>query len=225
MMHGIEGIGKTSFAACIPGAVFIPTEEGCNDLDVSRFAVVKSTADFYQCVRELLTEEHEFTWAVVDTIDWLERIIHEEAASAMGVSDIASVDYGKGWAKVTPIWRDVIASLDALRDKGISILLLAHSQPVTFKDPDGDDYDRYEPRLHKHASAALVEWCDEVFFAGFRTITKKTGESFGKKTNKAVGEGERVVFTNRSKPTAIAKNRLNMPAEIPLDFESYSRYL
>jgi hypothetical protein len=84
-------------------------------------------------------------------------------------------------------------------------------------------YDRYSPRLHKHAAALITEWCDAVLFASrkFRTQTEETG--FGRKRTiaHAVGKdgGERVLRTIGG-PSCVAKNRYNLDSELPLEWNA-----
>jgi len=44
------------------------------------------------------------------------------------------------------------------------VVLIAHSKVERFEDPESAPYDRYSPRLHKHAGALICEWCDAVLF-------------------------------------------------------------
>ena len=106
----------------------------------------------------------------------------------------------------------------------MAIVLIAHVRVQRFEDPESTAYDRYAPRLHKHASALLVEWVDAVLFATrkFRTETEDAG--FGRERTIAapVGAdgGERIVRTVGS-PTCVAKNRFGLPAELPLEWAAF----
>ena len=51
----------------------------------------------------------------------------------------------------------------------MNIILIAHSKVEKYNNPEGEDYDRYSPKLNKHASLYLQEWAAEVFFANFKT--------------------------------------------------------
>ena len=75
--------------------------------------------------------------------------------------------------------------------------------------------------MHKLASALIQEWCDEVLFAGYRVHTKETDEGFGRKGTKGVGTGERILRTCE-RPAHVAKSRLNLPSELPLDWQEYA---
>ena len=46
----------------------------------------------------------------------------------------------------------------------LMIFLIAHAKVEKFENPEAPAYDRYSPRLHKHASAIITEWCDAVLF-------------------------------------------------------------
>jgi len=74
--------------------------------------------------------------------------------------------------------------------------------------------------LHKEAAPILYEWCDEVLFATYRVSTIKREEGFGQTRTRAVGSGERVVYTCEA-PTHQAKRRIDLPDPMLLDFSAY----
>lgn len=228
LMYGVEGSGKTTWASEAPNPVFLATEEGTNDLDVARFPQCTSTDDVVTYLGQLYDEDHSFKTVVIDTVDWLERIIHREVVEAHGggIETVGEISYGRGYDKSVAPLQLVMSGLDALRrNRGMHCILIAHSECKRHEDPEREGYDRHQPKLHHKAANLLVEWCDEVFFAGFQTYTKLAGESFGKEIHKAVGEGERIVYTNRAKPTAIAKNRLGLPNHLPMSWAAFAEYL
>jgi hypothetical protein len=70
----------------------------------------------------------------------------------------------------------------------------------------------------------VQEWCDEVLFATFRVYTKQTDEGFDRKRTQGIGTGERIIRTVE-RPAHVAKNRLNLPEEMPLDWDVYAKQL
>jgi len=44
LLYGTEGIGKSTFAAQAPNPIFIPTEDGLNEIDCASFPMAKNTA-------------------------------------------------------------------------------------------------------------------------------------------------------------------------------------
>jgi AAA domain len=219
LVYGVQGVGKTTFGASSERPVFIPTEDGLAGIDCECFPLARSLGDVFAAIGGLLNEEHGFRTIVVDSLDWLERLIWDDVCGEFGVKYLEKADggYGKGYTYTLPRWRDVLDGLDALRDRrGMAVILIAHAKAEKFQTPENTAHDRFAPRLHKLASALVQEWCDEVFFATYSAITDpgriKSGEL-----------PERVMRTCEG-PTHVAKNRLNMPPELPLEWAAYQYY-
>jgi hypothetical protein len=218
VLYGPHGIGKTSFGAAAPGAILLPFEEGRGRLEVPAFPLVKSWDDAMEALGTLYTEQHEFGTAVVDTLDWLEPIVWAETCRRNKWADIEEPGFGKGYVAADEVWREFFEGLLALRrDKGMSVILLAHCEIKQFTSPDSEPYDRYQIKLQKRAAALVQEWADAVFFTNFRVYTSKTKLSKDKEHTRGVGTGERVLYTEE-RPSHYAKNRYGLPHEMPLDY-------
>jgi hypothetical protein len=128
-----------------------------------------------------------------------------------GVKNIEDVGFGKGYNAALDRWRDMLSRLDTLRDRrGMNVILLAHSWIKTFRNPEGDDFDRYELKLHAKTSGLIKEWSDAVLFAAYETLTA-TDKS---KRTRGISTGARIVHTER-RAAFDAKNRFELPAELP----------
>ena len=122
-------------------------------------------------------------------------------------------------------WRKVISLLQELRDKrGMMVILVAHAKVERFEDPENAAYDRYTPRLHKHAASLIAEWVDAVLFANkkFRVTKENAGFNGERAIAAPIGAdgGERIIRTVGS-PACIAKNRYGLPSEIPLSWQAF----
>jgi len=234
LLYGVHGIGKSTWAAQAPNCLFLNLEDGLDDIDCQRTEHIKalqpdalvSGPSVNEVLIHLATEEHDFKTLAVDSIDWLEGLIHAQVARDAGKDSIADIGFGKGYEAALKYWDDFILKLDWLRkEKGMQIILLAHSAIVKHSDPETDSFDRYQPALHKTASAMLQEWCDEVLFASYRVFVRKEELGFNKERGIAVGDGERYI---RTKETAacLAKNRLgkDTPAEIGFSWAEYAKW-
>lgn len=221
MMYGIEGVGKSSSAAAAPAPIFIQTEDGLGEIDCDRFPLAENFRQVIDCLGELYTEEHKFRTVVIDSLDWLERLIWAEVCRKKNFENIEDIGYQKGYAFALTYWREVLSGLDAIRNqRGMGVVLIAHSKIEKFENPEADNYDRYSPRLHKLASALVQEWSDAVLFATYRVDTVTSDESFNRKKAKGVGEGLRILRTT-AKPAHVAKNRFGLPDELPLTGEMF----
>ncbi|MBX3452482.1 MAG: AAA family ATPase [Planctomycetaceae bacterium] len=223
---------NTTFGAMAPEPVFIQTEDGLANIEAPRFPLAESFDDAMAAVLALYSEAHDFQTVVVDSADWLEQLIWKEVIRRRPTTergrDVTSIeDYGfaKGYTYALELWREVLDGLSALRnERKMMVILIAHSKIERFENPETDAYDRYSPRLNKHASALIQEWCDEVLFATYKVHTKQTDEGFDKTRTRGIGTGDRILRTTE-RPAHMAKNRLGLPEEMPLDFRAYAEYL
>ena len=130
---------------------------------------------------ELETQQHDYQTVAIDSLDWLERLVWDHVCRRESTATIEKVGggYGKGYTLALDYWRKLIDKLGNLhRDRGMMIFLIAHAKVEKFEDPEAPAYDRYSPRLHKHASAIITEWCDAVLFATKRFVTRTEESGF-----------------------------------------------
>ena len=229
LLYGVEGIGKTTFGANAPSPFLLQTEDGLGLLDVPTSGLCKSHAEVLGWLSALATEEHEYKTLVVDSLDWLQDLIWAQTLidnptdeKGRPVANIEDYGFGKGFGLAQAVWDNFIAALNYLRDaKGMTVILIAHTEVRKFNDPTSEPYDRFSVKLHKAANAKLREWSDCVLFANYRVATTSSEEGFGKKKVRAIGSGERLLFTEE-RPSHYAKNRYALPAELPLDWRTLS---
>lgn len=226
LVYGTEGIGKSTLAAQTPQPIFIQTEDGLGEINCCKFPLAQSFAEVSTALEELQREKHDFQTLVIDSLDWLERLIWDAVCQDFGVKSIEKVDggYGKGYIHALQPWRKLLEQLSVLhRERAMVILLIAHAKVEKFDDPESSPYDRYSPRLHKHAAALVTEWCDGVLFATRKIRTQTEEAGFGRKrtTAHAIGKdgGERVLRTIGG-PSCVAKNRYDLDGELPLDWNA-----
>jgi len=225
MLYGTHGVGKSTFGAMAEKPIFITTEDGLAEIDCDNFPLATSYGDVLSALSELYSAEHDYQTVVIDSLDWLERLIFEEVCRKRGVESIEDIGYAKGYTFALTQWREILEGLDALRnDRNMQVILIAHARIEKFENPETESYDRYTPRLNKHASALIQEWCDEVLFATYRIHTKQTDEGFNRKRTQGIGTGERILRTTE-RPAHVAKNRLNLPDELPLDYRVYAAHV
>lgn len=219
MVYGVEGIGKSTFAAGAPDPIFILTEDGLGSLDVEHFPIATSLDNVMDAIGALYAEDHPYKTVVLDSLDWLEAIIHREMEAKHDAKDLA---YGKGAMIAAQQWRDVLDGLNALRnDKQMTVILLAHNTIKRFDSPEVEPFDRYQPKLQERSNAVVREWVDAVMFANYKTIVKKDDVGFNKTVARGISSGERMLFTTE-RPAYMAKNRYSLPDSIPLTWESFA---
>jgi hypothetical protein len=225
VLYGTHGIGKSTFAAQAPNPVFIQTEEGLDAINVTAFPLCQSYEEIIDAIGSLAQEDHDFGTVVIDSADWAEQLVHKRVAKDNNVATIDAIGYGRGYKAATDYWKQILEGLDHLRsDKSMQVILLAHTQVKRFDDPLADPYDRYQLDLH-HGSASLIsEWCDILMFANQQYSTVKSDVGFNQKVTRAVGSGNRVLYT-QERPGWQAKSRWPLPDQLPLEYAKFAEAL
>lgn len=224
MLYGVHGIGKSTWASQAPECLIMNLEDGLNDIDCQRTEHLTTIDAVNECLAWLGTQTHQFQTIAIDSVDWLEGIIHAEIARKASKDSIADIGYGAGYKQALKLWDALLFKLDWLRtEKQMGVILLAHCAIKKYQDPEQESYDRYQPALHDTASALLQEWCDEVLFASYRTYLKKEDLGFNKSRGIALGGTERYVRTIET-AAALAKNRLSLPPEIGFSWCEYAQF-
>jgi hypothetical protein len=228
VLHGPEGVGKTTFAAGAPSPVFVGTEDGFGDLDVARLPAPQDWPGLLDYIAMLTNDPHDFRTVVIDTLDHLERLVWEHVRTEYKKPTIEEVGggFGKGYTYAAEEFGRLASALDRLRERRrMHVVALAHSHIKTFKNPDGTDYDRYELRMQKLAAALWKEWPDVLLFATW-DVKVATAEWRQDKAllakGKAADDGRRRLYTTRA-ASHDAKNRYSLPEELDLSWGAFAR--
>lgn len=220
VIYGVEGIGKSTLAASFPDPLFIDTEGSTARMDVKRYPKPTSAAMLWDEIVEVIRTKPCKT-LVIDTFDWAERLIVQNICDSSQKKSITSFGYGDGFVQLEEqVGRYLNLLQDVIDVAGINVVITAHAQIRAFNQPDADNsYDRYEMKLGNKTTAKtsnmLKEWADMVLFCNYKTYVVSKDDK-GKK-HKGTG-GQRVMYTTHS-PAWDAKNRDNLPEELPLSFD------
>jgi len=243
LIHGPEKVGKSTLFAggmvrtangmefdlsSAPNPIFVRTEDGLGGLDVDAFPLAESYQDVLDALAVLSTEEHDYKTVVIDSADWLERIIHEKVCDDDSVKSIelAGGGYGKGYTVATSHWREILQALDYLnKRRGMIVGIICHSNVVTFNDPESEPYDRYEMKLHQPkkgtgAKDMLSEWADIIGFANRKIHVAEKQTTSGQKVARGVAPHGLNKLNLIAAPGYVAGNRFNLPQTIDLSWDA-----
>jgi hypothetical protein len=234
LLYGVDGIGKSTFAANAPAPIFTQTEDRLAHIDCAKFPVCKTFEDALATIKVLLTEDHEYKTHVTDSADWLEKLIHQKILKDHNEESIISnekgspLGFGRGYIMAEDHFRKYVSGLEALRlRKNMQIIIIAHAQIRKFDDPMRPSYDQYRPNLHERIMNMLLQWVDCAFFANFDTSVV-TEKDVMKEKRKGIGGVNRIMYT-QERPAFEAKNSYDLPPEMPLDYgkfvEHYKKWL
>jgi hypothetical protein len=224
VIAGPGKIGKTTFASMAPNAIGILTEDGADAVDANAFPLATTLEDVYSAIKTLLTEEHEFQSVFIDSLDWLEPLLHAHVCAANKWVNIEAPGYGKGYIAAAEEWRTLLSGLEALRQqRNMAVILIAHDKIKHFESPMHDGYDQYVLKLHDRAGALVMEWADVIGWANYQIITTESDAGYGNKEVKARTTGKRILHVEPH-PAHMGGNRFALK-NMPLDWEAFAAAL
>jgi len=232
LLHGGEKVGKSTFMSQGPDPIFIRTEDGLNGINANAFPVSETFEQVVDAVAALMHQEHNYKMVVIDSADWLERLIHEKVCRDDNVKSIelAGGGYGKGYGIALNHWRTLLKNLDYLnKTKKMAVGIICHSIVVSFNDPEHEPYDRYEMKLHQPkkgtgAKDLLCEWADIIGFANAKIYVNKRGDK-GKEVKRGIASGESNKLNLIGSPAFVAGNRYGLPPQLDLNWNDFANAL
>lgn len=217
VVYGEPKVGKSTFASEAPDALFLDLEGGLDALNTSSVSI-ESIKDLDDALEALLQQDHDFKTIVIDSADWLERLIHNHICSnarATSITDKSNgtTAYGNGYVIARNMLAKYLNKLDMLREqKGLAIVIIAHSVIRKMEQPDTESYDSFLIKMHEKASSLLIEWADILAFARLKTIVSPDGKA---------SSGERKLVLSDTKYATVG-NRYGLPKELPLSWGAFS---
>lgn len=221
VLYGVDGVGKNTFAASAPKPIFISIEEkGSDHLNVARLPHANSMGLLTGQLKALGEEKHDYQTAVIDSLDFIEPMIYNQVCKEGNCETIVDYKggYGKGFERARELWRRLLEVYITPLSRKMNVVMIAHCQIKTFADPaQPTGYDRYQLKINEKSVDIIREVVDCVLFATYDiTVVKEKGDKKGR----GVGDGERVMYTER-RPAFDAKNRFDLPFEMPLKWEDF----
>ena len=218
VIYGVEGIGKSTFASKFPNPLFIDTEGSTNHIDAARMDRPKSWNVLIDQVRYVRDHPDVCGTLVIDTADWAEQLCVAEVLTKNQKTGIEEFGYGKGYVFLAEEFAKLLLLLEEVIDRGINVVMTAHAKLRKFEQPDElGAYDRWEMKLQRGTAPIVKEWADMVLFANYKTyVVNVDNQGAQKGKNKAQG-GARVMYTTHH-PCWDAKNRHDLPDELPFEY-------
>lgn len=224
-IYGKPGIGKSTLASNFPSPLFLLTEQsGISGIDA--IEVPLTFSHMWENVKQLLElEEFPYKTIVVDSISKLDsmvvsHILEKESKKTISLTS-ACGGYGAGYLAAQQVHRGFKSLMDRFQDKGVTVIYIAHVAVNTVKPPDNEDYTAYTIVMnHDKSRECYIDDVDCVLFCKQKdlTVSSESGRSLVKSMP------ERIIVTGMDS-VHVSKNRFSMPHEIPMNYESISKYI
>lgn len=217
LLYGPQGIGKTTFAASIPGCVIMPVEDGAHAIDGQQTPRPERWEDAVAIIDSLIADPQGLRALAIDSVSVLQDLAFRSVCEDNQVKSIEALGFGKGYVLAAEKWRDLLDRLSVLRTK-MAVLLIGHGATVRHEDPRLPGYDRLSPRLQSNGKGGgilpmTIEWCDVVACVAYDVMTDVEKAGLKERT-RALGEGERLLYL-QERPAFVAKNRYGLPVSMP----------
>lgn len=228
LMHSQPGWGKTSTFASVPNALFIMAngETGLLTLmnngqvgDVAHYPIVmEEWVDVLLAVQEVNLSQHPYKMLVIDTFTGAIKLAEKLVCKTKYNDDMGKFAAfgGDASAKETLVHvSQMMGVLRAIANKGITVVLLCHSELKKVKNPDGLDWDTWTPSMHKVLWGEVSRLCDIVLFGYNEVFVEANGANgpggASKVTRGKAKSSNTQMIRAAWSPTAEAKNRHGMP--------------
>jgi hypothetical protein len=197
-------------------------------------AELQTYDDVMDAVQALYVDDHPFKTLVIDSITTLQKLVFKKTCDAgdekgNAKANIEDFGYGKGYVYSQRYWQEFLDGMNALRaDRGMTIVMIAHSKIERFDDPESVSYDRYEIDLHAKAVGTIEREMDAILLLKQDVAIKAEEKGFSKE--RAIAQGGSLIWINtRGKPAFVAKNRYGLPDKIKFlpgqGYAELSKYL
>jgi len=181
LIYGEPGVGKTSWAAQIPGAYFVKAEEGHKGVSVfgspcgSWDTFLDFCVEIQKGIETGWAGQREIKTVVIDVLDrlydqldvWLcEHKTFVVKGVGQKYESIRHVPYGQGFVEAN---KELLRVLNKVVALGLGLVLICHERVRTIKWR-GEELPKPEPDLVPSAVDAVTGYCDAI---GHFTVEEK----------------------------------------------------
>ena len=165
-IYGQTGVGKSTLANNSDNPCTIDVERGTGSLPISRITEINTWSEFINTTKAFLTKQElqEFKTVIIDTLDYVEILIHKEIADENNKSHISEIGYAKGYETALKLWEELFAVINQIKDSGKNVILICHEQIKKIESPIYGTYDKVSLRLSNKVIPYIHSMVDGLFY-------------------------------------------------------------
>lgn len=210
LIYGAPKIGKSTFCSHADRALFLATEPGLNNLDVFQVPIT-TWEEFCEAVDAVVKGGHQYTTAIVDTIDNAYHFCENWTCRKFGIKHSSDLSFGKGSALVNGEFMRVITKLAS---SPYGLIMTSHAKDKEV-EARGGKYVKTFPTLPESARKAIMGFVDIILFVDVEVENNAAGAVVYK----------RVVRTKPAKEYEAGDRTGLLPETIPLDYQTFANAL
>lgn len=162
-IYGREKVGKTTFGAHLPRALFCNFEVGTNFLSGIRAQNVSKWSDFKLILRQLeQPKAHDFyDTVVIDTVSQAYTLCEEFICAQAGVQKLGDIPYGAGYASCK---KEFESALRKITMAGFGICCICHSEVKKEAGPNDTVIEVVSPAMPSRAADVVNRLVDIIAY-------------------------------------------------------------
>jgi hypothetical protein len=198
-IYGIPKIGKSSFAASMPDALFLSTEQGLNHLEVFDMPI-NNWVGFLAAISELEAEPTKYKTIVIDTADNLFMFLRDFTYNKLGIKHESDAEYGKGWDIASGEFRKQVTRVSKL---GTGLVFISHSTEKEIQKGPRKGEVKVTHTLPTRARQLIQSMADMILYMEIDD------------------DGNRVIRTKETVGYEAGDRTGRLPDTLPLDYEAF----
>lgn len=198
----VEGFGKSTTMAQLPGAYFLDVDEGSFGLDVPCIEFDGTYAGLLLVLQEIKSGKgpDDMRTLCIDTSDKLVSVLAADLCARNKWASMEEFDFGKCWNIFKPEWEKIweILKVDIARGRGIDVFTSVHidGNKSFIEKTSGKTWNRWSMRMPPKAATTILEATDFYVTGIYDVLTETKGKERSKVT---IGVDEtRMIYTEHS---------------------------
>lgn len=129
LIYGEPKIGKSTFCAEFPDALFLATENGLNHLET--YNVPIKTFEEIEEACSLIIKDNRFQTVIIDTVDNLFQIVRRKALDKMGIEtemDASENKCGSVYKPINDLFFYILSLFEKINEEGKGVVFVSHSK-------------------------------------------------------------------------------------------------
>lgn len=180
LVYGSNRTGKTKQATRFPKPYYLAFEKGINGIAGVPFAPIQKWSDFVKVNKQLtnpktLEQAKElYQTLILDTVEASAMMCQDYICQQYGVNRIKDGDKGFGlWKEYeTEYWRQI----NLLTSAGYTVYFISHEGTRTFKDENGEEYEKIYPKGDKRSIDPVCDLVDIIGYAAVNGLDENGNE-------------------------------------------------
>ena len=168
---------------------------------------------------------------VLDTADWAQNLAIDYITKKDYGGDLDKFNsYGAGYKVLKQEWLRLLMYLERLREtKKMEIIILSHAITKTFKNPSGDDWDKYQSNLIDTPATSIwaltKQWADVVVFMNLKVSVRKNNIKEAKGKGILCGDTRLCYTAPSASYDAKVRAGWDLPDQFPLCQKEFRKLL